>query len=159
MFSGDVRCVYCGLKITFLGNNITYQNQRCANHNQEHQFPGMNIFINKFDIISKRLLPAVSTTTTQINNPSALPFKTSDKPLHNHVQHRQINRKEQIVMKPNQNLPIAASFTQGHNQGNIRFKNLKIFVDLALSSLVDYDILINCIYCFNSDRTFCTRWF
>ena len=46
MFSGDVKCIYCGCKINFSGNVISYQNQRCANHNQEHQFPGMNIIVN-----------------------------------------------------------------------------------------------------------------
>ena len=49
MFSGDCQCVYCGCKINFSGNVISYQNQRCANHNQEHQFPGMNIIVNEIN--------------------------------------------------------------------------------------------------------------
>ena len=49
MFSGDVQCVYCGCKINFSGNLISYQNQRCANHNQEHQFPGMKIIVNEIN--------------------------------------------------------------------------------------------------------------
>ena len=50
MFLGDVQCVYCGSKINFSGNMISYQNQRCASHNKEHQFPGMNILVNDKNI-------------------------------------------------------------------------------------------------------------
>ena len=46
LFTGDVQCVFCGSKIKFLGNIIIYQSQQCSNHNQEHQFPGMNIVVD-----------------------------------------------------------------------------------------------------------------
>ena len=47
IFTGDVICVYCGRKIKFSGNNISYQNSKCASHNKEHQFPGMNIVVDE----------------------------------------------------------------------------------------------------------------
>ena len=49
MFTGNVLCVYCRCQISFSGNNISYQNQRCANHNREHQFPGMHITIEEIN--------------------------------------------------------------------------------------------------------------
>ena len=45
LFAGECQCVYCGSKISFMGNTISYQTQTCANHNQEHQFPGMKVVV------------------------------------------------------------------------------------------------------------------
>ena len=135
MFSGDVQCVYCGLKIAFFGNNISYQKQRCADHNHEHQFPGMNILINHSDIVSKNPLPEIFTAPTQSKDPSAWAFQTSDKALHNYAQHSQAEQKGQIVTKQTQYLPIAASLTHGHHKGNITFqmrKTLHTFINAGM---------------------------
>ena len=57
MFSGDVQCVYCKSKINFSGNVISYQSQICANHNQEHQFPGMQVTIQNINKINTNIKP------------------------------------------------------------------------------------------------------
>ena len=57
MFSGDVQCVYCKSKINFSGNVILYQSQICANHNQEHQFPGMQITIQNINKSNTNIKP------------------------------------------------------------------------------------------------------
>ena len=68
MFLGDVQCVYCRSEIIFSGNDISYQNQQCANHNQEHQFPGMNIIINKVHSLNAHLpvQPPQNVITNQL---------------------------------------------------------------------------------------------
>ena len=131
MFSGDVQCVYCGMKIAFFGNNISYQKQRCADHNHEHQFPGMNILINDSDIVSKNPPPEIFTAPTQVKDLSAWGFQTPEKALHNFAQHSQTERNAQIVTKQIQYLPIAASLSQGQDKGNITLqkrKKLHIFL-------------------------------
>ena len=60
MFSGDVQCVYCKSKINFSGNVISYQSQICANHNQEHQFPGMQVTIQNFSKSNTNIKPFLS---------------------------------------------------------------------------------------------------
>ena len=68
MFSGDVQCVYCKSKINFSGNVISYQSQICANHNQEHQFPGMQVTvqnINKIDTNIKPFLGNLHVSSSQ----------------------------------------------------------------------------------------------
>ena len=72
MFSGNVICVYCRCQISFSGNNISYQNQRCATHNQEHQFPGMNIMINKINN---------TNTSNSKNLPMSSPLNSSSAPF------------------------------------------------------------------------------
>ena len=57
MFSGDVQCVYCKSKINFSGNVISYQSQICANHNQEHQFPGMQVTIQNINKVNSNIKP------------------------------------------------------------------------------------------------------
>ena len=74
MFLGDVQCVYCRCEIIFSGNDISYQNQQCASHNQEHQFPGMNIIINKVHSFNAHL-PVKSppnVITSQLKYPNIL---------------------------------------------------------------------------------------
>ena len=72
MFTGNVLCVYCRCQISFSGNKISYQNQRCANHNREHQFPGMHITIEEInnDISNLKNLPVSSK-----QNSASTPFK------------------------------------------------------------------------------------
>ena len=74
MFLGDVQCVYCRCEIIFSGNNISYQNQQCASHNQEHQFPGMNIIINKNHSLNAHLplRPPQNVITRQLKYPNIL---------------------------------------------------------------------------------------
>ena len=60
MFSGDVQCVYCKSKINFSGNVILYQSQICANHNQEHQFPGMQVTIKNINKINTNIKPLLT---------------------------------------------------------------------------------------------------
>ena len=136
MFSGDVQCVYCGLKIAFFGNNISYEKQSCADHNHEHQFPGMNILINHSDIVSKNPLPEIFTAPTQFKDPSAWAFQTPDKALYSYAQHCQIEQKGQIVTKQTQYLPIAASLTQVHDKGNITFQTRKTLHILLIVRLI-----------------------
>ena len=72
MFTGNVLCVYCRCQISFTGNKISYQNQRCANHNREHQFPGMHITIEEINnnISNLKNLPVSSK-----QNSASTPFK------------------------------------------------------------------------------------
>ena len=136
MFSGDVKCVYCGLKIAFFGNNISYQKQRCADHNHEHQFPGMNILINNSDIVSKNPSPEIFSTPIQFKDPSAWAFRMPDKVSQNYTQHRQIRQKGQITTKQTQYLPIAACLAQVHDKGNITFQMRKTLHILSIVRLI-----------------------
>ena len=74
MFWGDVQCVYCRCEIIFSGNNISYQNQQCASHNKEHQFPGMNILINKVHSLNAHLpaKPPQNVIKNQLKYPNIL---------------------------------------------------------------------------------------
>ena len=71
MFSGDVQCVHCRCTINFSGNVISYQNQLCANHNKEHQFPGMNIIVSKIN--NNSYFKNIPLTTQR--TPSLKPFR------------------------------------------------------------------------------------
>lgn len=86
LFTGDVQCVFCGSKIKFLGNIIIYQSQQCSNHNQEHQFPGMNIVVDG----------AHKTNTCGIHLPGTNQRKSS---AHTY-KHPIILRSRKVVSKP-----------------------------------------------------------
>ena len=131
MFSGNVICVYCRCQISFSGNNISYQNQRCATHNQEHQFPGMNIIINKsnnINITNSKNLPMSSPL-----NSSSAPFKypTSTKPriaTNPRTANSQYSNEKSIITSDSpknsiQNIPIPTMWN--NNLGN--FLNYNVF--------------------------------
>ena len=124
LFTGDVQCVYCGYKIKFSGNIILYQSHQCANHNQEHQFPGMNIVVDEGNNNNTYFthLPATtqrSSVSRIFKRPTILRPKTSAAgtldPLHiNGVKQNARFKKAQInnsaLMKP-----IMQNITSGEN--------------------------------------------
>ena len=105
IFSGDCQCVYCGCKINFSGNNISYQNQQCATHNPEHQFPGMNIIVknsnyNSINNLHLKNLP-ISTkrksTTKTFKHPNVFGARSST--IFSRSQTRNITTRENTDRK------------------------------------------------------------
>ena len=65
LFTADVQCVLCWSKIKFFGATVLYQSNVCANHNKEHQFPGINVIV-------------IKSTNSQISNSNSI---SSNKPM------------------------------------------------------------------------------
>ena len=87
--------------------NLTYPlepkiypiNQKCASHNQEHQFPGMNIMINNIHSFNAHLpvSPARNIITSQQNYPNILRSRVAggvSQELHRHK-----NKKELSIVE------------------------------------------------------------
>lgn len=131
MFTGNVVCVYCRCQISFSGNDIYYQNQRCATHNQEHQFPGMNIIINKFNNLnisnSKNLpkSPPSESSSAPFKYPNFIKSRIATNPKTTDSQY--CNEKSIITddspKNIRQNIPIPALWS--NNLGN--FLNYNVF--------------------------------
>ena len=99
MFLGDVQCVYCRCKVIFSGNDISYQNQQCASHNQEHQFPGMNIIIKSISSFNTHLPanPLMNFITSQRKYPNILKSRVTGgvlPKLHRHKNKDDLSREE-----------------------------------------------------------------
>ena len=68
LFTADVQCVFCGSKIKFFGSTVLYQSNVCASHNKEHQFPGINVLVDK----SSNSQSCNSNLITCVNNMSSI---------------------------------------------------------------------------------------
>ena len=101
LFAGECQCVYCGSKISFMGNTISYQTQSCANHNQEHQFPGMKVVVVSIRDKSQLNdnLPVYNTGTAICRNSSMrnLDFHGPQQVISNHDVKRKVQRTSGVA--------------------------------------------------------------
>ena len=124
MFLGDVQCVYCRCKIIFSGNDISYENQQCASHNQEHQFPGMNIIIKSIHSFNAHLPanPPRHFITNQLRYPNILKSRltgvTESPKLNQHKNKDDLSRE---VFKQSHNLQERYLDQQDYKSGKIIF--------------------------------------
>ena len=130
MFSGNVICVYCRCQINFSANNISYQNQRCASHNQEHQFPGMNIIVNESNnnqMSNFKNLPVSSkpnSIPTPFKHPNPARTRTNNNPKTTNLQYNERNSITSCDNTRNniQNIPVPPFINS--NLGNFLIYNV-----------------------------------